>query len=179
MDEFEIARERRLLKRQPREFLPLLRCQIVDIIIEARQIHPAVRAVQRRQQLAQGIGRIRHRPAIQPAMQILVGGNQDHLHVQQPAQAIRDAGIAARKLIRVADNGNISFQIALAPLDEFFQMPASNLFFAFNQQRDVDRKPALPLPRRGSPRYDTTPALCHPPPPARRSHPIQLHSCEP
>ena len=66
--------------------------------------------MQRRHDFAKNIGRVRHRPAEQAAVQIVARATDEDLRIAEPAQAVGDRGHTASKLVRIANDRDVGLE---------------------------------------------------------------------
>ena len=112
--------------------------QADDVVVEARDADPPVRALERRDDLGERVGRVLDRPAERPRMEVDRRALDVDLDVRVAAQADRDRRQVALEEARVADDGHVrreAFAVRGQPLP---QVPRVVLLVALEEVAHVD-----------------------------------------
>lgn len=124
--------ERRLVER-----LALGGRQLPHVVVEAGDRHAAVLIDESRHQPRQHVGRVGHRTAEQPRMQVLVRSRHLDLHVGQSAQSAGDRRRLHRDHRRVRHQYNIGLEQLLVLLAEAIEARRTDLLLAFEHEFHV------------------------------------------
>ena len=110
-----------------------------DVVVEARDADPAVRALQPGDDLGEGVGRVLDGAAV--AARVEVDGRPDDvdLGVHDPAQAERDGRQVALEEARVADDRDVGREPLAVRLEPRVEVDRARLLLALEDVPDVDR----------------------------------------
>ena len=125
------------------ESLPLrqdIRRQILHAVVEAGNGDAAVVVVQAAEDVGQHADRVARAAAEHTGMQVAVGGLDGDLVIHQAAQRGCDGGRVRVPHAGVADQREVGLQLIPDRLHERHEILRADFFFAFDQDRDIDRQ---------------------------------------
>src|SRR5262249_54215819 len=105
--------------------------------------------VKTRQNHVQGDGRVRQGAAGHTAVDRDLGTLHVHLHGNDAAQRVGDAGQADLDVLGVANDDHVRLDALLVLLEEADEIGRADLFLPLHQHLDVDGQAALSLEERG------------------------------
>jgi hypothetical protein len=111
-----------------------------DPTVEVRQHHPAAAVVQPANEDRQHVRGALQRATEVPGMQVVGGGVNDEIDTQQAAQGVGDSGSAGARAARIGHQRGVRRKQIWSPRDQVTQCLATDLLFAFEDARDIQRQ---------------------------------------
>ena len=119
------------------QLLPFPRLNLEHVVVETRNVHPAVRRVQRGAQLGQRLDRIAQHAAVQTGMQIHPGARHLDLAEHEPAQTAGDHHLVLARNARVGKKHEVRLQPVAVLFQERQEARAAGLLLALDEEGDA------------------------------------------